>query len=118
VHLTTRREPLNRISEILLKRETIEADQFVSLLDGSSEEDVFGSEAPPPPMPLRRPRRARKWRAGPEAVPAAGAGRRHHRVARRTLCGGPGHPQAARVGPLVLFVRWGLPLLFVIFGSS
>jgi cell division protease FtsH len=47
------RDSLNRISEILLKRETLEADQFVSLLDGSTEEDVFGSEAPPPPqLPL------------------------------------------------------------------
>jgi len=47
--LNQHREALNRISEILLKRETIEADQFVALLDGRSEEDVFGSEAPPPP---------------------------------------------------------------------
>ena len=59
--LTTHREPLDRISEILLKRETIEADQFVSLLDGSSEADVFGSEAPPPPqlpLPPATPERA------------------------------------------------------------
>jgi cell division protease FtsH len=59
--LTTHREPLSRISEILLKRETIEADQFVSLLDGRSEEDVFGSEAPPPPqlpLPPATPERA------------------------------------------------------------
>ncbi len=47
--LTEHRESLNRISEILLKRETIERDQFVALLSGDSEEDVFGSEAPPPP---------------------------------------------------------------------
>ncbi|HEX3802072.1 MAG TPA: ATP-dependent zinc metalloprotease FtsH [Solirubrobacteraceae bacterium] len=55
------RESLNRISEILLKRETIEADQFMALLDGSSEEDVFGSEAPPPPqlpLPPATPERA------------------------------------------------------------
>jgi cell division protease FtsH len=48
--LNEHREPLNRISEILLKRETIEADQFVALLKGDSEEEVFGSEAPPPPQ--------------------------------------------------------------------
>jgi cell division protease FtsH len=48
--LTEHREPLNRISEILLKRETIEADQFVALLKGDTEEEVFGSEAPPPPQ--------------------------------------------------------------------
>src|SRR5580692_6090767 len=35
--LTEHRESLNRISEILLKRETIEADQFVALLNGDSE---------------------------------------------------------------------------------
>jgi cell division protease FtsH len=48
------REQLERISEILLKRETIEADQFVALLDGRAEEEVFGSAAPPPP-PLPTP---------------------------------------------------------------
>jgi cell division protease FtsH len=47
--LTEHRESLNHISEILLKRETLESDQFVALLDGDSEEQVFGSEAPPPP---------------------------------------------------------------------
>jgi cell division protease FtsH len=47
--LGSHREQLTRISEILLKRETIEADQFVALLDGRTEEDVYGSEAPPPP---------------------------------------------------------------------
>jgi cell division protease FtsH len=52
--LGSRREQLERISEVLLKRETIEADQFVALLDGRSEEEVFGSAAPPPP-PLPTP---------------------------------------------------------------
>jgi cell division protease FtsH len=47
--LTEHRESLNHISEILLKRETLESDQFVALLGGDSEEQVFGSEAPPPP---------------------------------------------------------------------
>jgi cell division protease FtsH len=59
--LTEHRESLNRISEILLKRETIESDQFVALLDGDSEEQVFGSEAPPPPqlpMPPATPERS------------------------------------------------------------
>ncbi len=49
--LTNYRESLTTISEILLKRETIEAEQFEALLAGKSEEDVFGSEAPPPPSP-------------------------------------------------------------------
>ncbi len=59
--LNEHRDALNRISEVLLKRETIEADQFVSLLGGSSEEEVFGSEAPPPPqlpMPPATPERS------------------------------------------------------------
>ena len=59
--LTEHRESLNRISEILLKRETIERDQFVSLLNGDSEEAVFGAEAPPPPqlpMPPAAPERS------------------------------------------------------------
>jgi cell division protease FtsH len=59
--LTEHRESLNRISEILLKRETIERDQFVALLNGDSEEQVFGSEAPPPPqlpMPPATPERS------------------------------------------------------------
>jgi cell division protease FtsH len=47
--LTERRESLERLSEILIKRETIEREQFEALLDGQTEEAVFGSEAPPPP---------------------------------------------------------------------
>jgi cell division protease FtsH len=47
--LTEKREALGKLSEILIKRETIEKDQFVALLDGRSEEDVFGAEAPAPP---------------------------------------------------------------------
>ena len=47
--LTEHKDALERLSEILLKRETIEADQFVALLEGGTEVDVFGTEAPPPP---------------------------------------------------------------------
>ncbi len=47
--LTTYRPSLQKLSEVLIKRETIEKEQFEALLDGRSEEDVFGSEAPPPP---------------------------------------------------------------------
>ena len=43
--LTEHRESLNRTSELLLKYETIEADQFVALLEGKTEEEVFGTEA-------------------------------------------------------------------------
>ncbi len=43
--LDEHREDLERISEILLERETIDADQFVALLEGKSEEEVFPPEA-------------------------------------------------------------------------
>ncbi len=47
--LTEKRPSLEKLSEILIKRETIEKEQFEALLAGGTEEDVFGSEAPPPP---------------------------------------------------------------------
>ena len=47
--LTEKRAELEKLSEILIKRETIEKAQFESLLEGESEEAVFGSEAPEPP---------------------------------------------------------------------
>ncbi|MEN0015631.1 MAG: cell division protein FtsH, partial [Solirubrobacteraceae bacterium] len=42
--LEEHRESLDSISKILLKRETIERDEFLALLDGRSEEDVFGPD--------------------------------------------------------------------------
>jgi cell division protease FtsH len=45
------RRSLDLTSEILLRRETIEREQFIELLAGKSEEDVFGAEAPPVPVP-------------------------------------------------------------------
>jgi cell division protease FtsH len=50
--LTERRVSLAKLSEILIKRETIEKEQFEALLDGRSEEQVFGAAAPPPPPEL------------------------------------------------------------------
>ncbi|MBJ7343171.1 MAG: cell division protein FtsH, partial [Solirubrobacteraceae bacterium] len=48
--LTEHREALETTSRILLKRETIERNEFLALLDGKSEEDVFGpDDAPAPP---------------------------------------------------------------------
>jgi len=70
--LATHRDALSRISEVLLKRETIEADQFEALLEGRSEEDVFGTEAPPPPqLPPATPERAPR-ESGPKPVPRPG----------------------------------------------
>jgi cell division protease FtsH len=42
--LGERREQLDTISKILLERETIEAEEFVALLEGKSEEEVFSDE--------------------------------------------------------------------------
>jgi len=60
--LDERRDDLERISEILLVRETIDADQFVALLEGASEEEVFPPEAesaeedyPSEPEPVNTP---------------------------------------------------------------
>src|SRR5438105_729209 len=51
--LTDHKPDLEKLSEILIKRETIEREQFEALLGGGTEADVFGAEAPPPPeVPL------------------------------------------------------------------
>ena len=42
--LSENRDGLDRISRILLERETIGANEFGALLDGASEEEVFGAE--------------------------------------------------------------------------
>src|ERR671921_173742 len=57
--LTERRDSLETISHILLKRETIEKEEFVALLDGKTEEEVWGSEEsePPPPPGVPSPER-------------------------------------------------------------
>ncbi len=49
--LTERREALNGLSKILLERETIDAKQFVALLDGKSESEVFGADDSEPEAP-------------------------------------------------------------------
>jgi cell division protease FtsH len=59
--LTTHRDSLERVSQILVKRETIEREEFEALLAGKGEEDVFppdeliGPELPAPPAPADRP---------------------------------------------------------------
>jgi cell division protease FtsH len=47
--LNEHREALVSISEILIRRETIEAHEFEALLAGKSEEDVFGPDIPGEP---------------------------------------------------------------------
>jgi cell division protease FtsH len=65
--LEQHRPQLELTSEILLRRETIEREQFIDLLDGKTEQEVFGQEQPalPPPPPApeapeRKPERAPK----------------------------------------------------------
>jgi cell division protease FtsH len=67
--LNDHREELDRISKILLERETIDAEAFTALLEGHSEEEVFGSEeAPAPPEPTPEPEE-KPAREGPRPVP-------------------------------------------------
>src|ERR671933_113177 len=53
--LDQRREQLDHTSEILLRRETIERDQFMQLLDGKAEEEVFGPDELSEPPAVERP---------------------------------------------------------------
>jgi len=64
--LDQHQEQLDHTSEVLLRRETIEREEFIQLLDGKSEEEVFGVDEPllpqgPPPaapeLPARKPER-------------------------------------------------------------
>ena len=80
--LNEHRERLDAISQILVKRETIEKEQFRRCSPARSEEDVFGPDEPN--APELRPRRRRAARARPPrgAAPAAAPGPRR-RDARR-----------------------------------
>ena len=79
--LVEHRDSLTTISELLLKRETIESEEFVALLAGKSEEEVFGPDdiadrtsATPerPELPSRgRPRRGQARACRVPAWPAA-----------------------------------------------
>jgi cell division protease FtsH len=72
--LTEHRESLGAISEVLVKRETLEKAEFEALLEGKSEQEVFGAEEPtvpglpaPPPAPAERP-----GREAPRPLPRPG----------------------------------------------
>ena len=70
--LTEYRETLNTVSEILVRRETIEKAEFEALIAGEAEADVFPEESAPqlPPPPARRP--TRRARRRPARCPARG----------------------------------------------
>jgi len=60
--LNERRDDLERVSKLLLERETIDAKEFIALLDGKAPEEVFADEEEPsqpaPPAPTaERPQR-------------------------------------------------------------
>jgi cell division protease FtsH len=72
--LSIHRDSLEKLSEILIKRETIEKEQFEALLEGSTEADVFGAEAPAPPevpIPPTTPERT-PGREAPRPLPRPG----------------------------------------------
>jgi cell division protease FtsH len=71
--LTEHQDDLSHISEILVKRETIEKEEFLALLEGKSEQEVFGSEeAPAPELPLPPVPAGRPEREAPRSLPRPG----------------------------------------------
>jgi cell division protease FtsH len=71
--LTKYRGSLEKLSEILVKRETIEKTEFEALLDGQTEQEVFGAEAPPPPeVPIPPAPSERAGREAPRPLPRPG----------------------------------------------
>ncbi len=68
--LVERHDSLETISQVLLERETIDAEQFAKLLEGASQEEVFGDEdeeaetIEPQPEPEKS-----TGREGPRPVP-------------------------------------------------
>ncbi len=67
--LTEKREELDRISKLLLERETIDAEQFVALLEGKPEDEVFAEEEEPQKPAEPAPAPERPQREGPRATP-------------------------------------------------
>ena len=82
------REHLDTISKILLERETIEAEEFIALLEGKPEEEVFSDEQeeakPPEAPPVEEKSTARRGRP-PAPAPPSRPGRRQRRDARERL---------------------------------
>jgi cell division protease FtsH len=75
--LGERREELERISKLLLERETIDATEFAALLDGKPESEVFADDEEEPakpaePEPEPEPERAQREGARPSPRPRPG----------------------------------------------
>ena len=65
-------EELHRLSAILIERETIDKDQFLRLLEGAAEEEVFPDETPAAEAE-EKPSRERKPAPKPTPFPVPGA---------------------------------------------
>src|SRR5689334_16016943 len=73
--LTEHKDALETISEVLVKRETIEKEEFLALLDGKAEEDVFGpadAATTPPDAPGAPAAAERPGREAPRPLPRPG----------------------------------------------
>jgi cell division protease FtsH len=70
--LEEHRSELDYVAEILLKRETIERAQFIELLEGKSEDEVFLDM---PPSGRHSTRQARRQRRGAARRTRPGSGR-------------------------------------------
>ena len=66
------KEHLDYVSDILLRRETIEREEFLELLDGKSEEEVFGEPSAGAEADRPRPARKAPRRARPKPLPRPG----------------------------------------------
>jgi len=71
--LNEHRASLETISQILVRRETIQKEEFEALLAGKAEEDVFGPDQPPAPPELPgEPAPERPGREAPRPLPRPG----------------------------------------------
>jgi cell division protease FtsH len=88
--LEEKREALDLTSEILLRRETIEREQFIELLEGKTEDEVFGAEEPA--VPVAPP-------AAPEAPERKPSPAPSPKLPRPGLAGGTAEMRADRPKP-------------------
>jgi cell division protease FtsH len=72
--LGDRREDLDKVSKLLLERETIDSKQFAALLDGKSPDEVFADDEEPakPAEPEPEPERPQREGARPSPHPRPG----------------------------------------------
>jgi cell division protease FtsH len=71
--LTEHMNELHRLSAILIERETIDKDQFLRLLEGASEDEVFAEESPEAAGPEPETPKERRPAPKPKPFPVPGA---------------------------------------------